>query len=110
METNKLEDTMTRGEKCLIKLLIDRYHKEALKQTMKEIWRPMENISLRDLGPKLILVEFEGNRDKDCVKRDESWSFEKHLLLVKEEVKGHYNYIKFDLQKLCSWYAYTICH
>lgn len=64
-----LEITIRRGEKCLIiSLLADQhYNKEALKKTMRKIWRPVKMFSFKDLGPKLILVEFEACWEKDRV-------------------------------------------
>lgn len=86
METKKLEETIIRGGKCLIiSLLIDPYYnKEALKKTMGKILRSIKSISFRNWGAKMILVEFEGCRDKDRIHLERPWSFDKNLILMKE--------------------------
>lgn len=51
---------------------------------MKKTWRSVKTIKFRDLGSVLIPVEFEDIRDKERVKREGPWSFDMHLVLVKD--------------------------
>lgn len=62
----------------------DHFNKEAIKQTMREIWRPVKKIMIKDLGSNLMLAEFKDHRDEVRVMREGPGSFDKHLLLMKE--------------------------
>ncbi|XP_042972923.1 uncharacterized protein At4g02000-like [Carya illinoinensis] len=90
VETERLEDVRVRGEKSLmVRLLTERYfNRDAFKQTMRWVWRPMKNIKFRDLAEGLMLVEFDEPRDKVRVLHDGPWTFNKQLVLTKE-FEGH---------------------
>lgn len=66
VDSTLLESNIARGERCLVmSLLADRYYNhEALKNTMRKVWQPTQNVSFKDLGSKLLLVEFANVRDK----------------------------------------------
>lgn len=109
VEENSLGDALVRAERCLLfKLLtIKHFNKEALKSTMKKIWRPVKAITVRDLNPTLFIAEFEDMKDKDRVKRDGPWLFDKQLVLasdverLKQTHQVHY-------QRLCSGFISMI--
>ncbi|KAG7944593.1 hypothetical protein I3843_15G110000 [Carya illinoinensis] len=84
-----LEETKQRGEHCLlVSLLTEKpYNREAFKQMLKKIWHPMKKIWVKDLGSKLLLVEFEDQREKDRVQREGPWSFDRNMVL-KKNYKG----------------------
>lgn len=67
-----MEDTMLRGENCLIVnlLALKHYNREAFKQTINKIWRPVKTIHCRDIESVLLLMEFEYVRDKQRVQRE----------------------------------------
>lgn len=67
------------------------YYK-ALQQRSVEInyeegQRPVKSITIHDLNPTLFITEFEDIKDKDHVKCDGPWSFDKHLILT-SDVEG----------------------
>ncbi|XP_042964598.1 uncharacterized protein LOC122298810 [Carya illinoinensis] len=90
VDVGKLQDAVLSRGKCLVvKLLTHRhYNREAFKHTMRRAWRPVRGIKFRDLNSSIMLIEFDDECDKDRVIRDGPWSFDKHLVLVKE-VEGH---------------------
>ncbi|XP_042958084.1 uncharacterized protein At4g02000-like [Carya illinoinensis] len=86
VETSRLEDVLERRASCLImKLLINKhYNRDAFKQTMRKVWNLVKGVKLCDLNTEFTLVEFEDTRDKIKVMREGPWSFNKHLVLLKE--------------------------
>ncbi|XP_042944586.1 uncharacterized protein LOC122278462 [Carya illinoinensis] len=86
MEISRLGDFLERGANCLImKLLIKKhYNHEAFKQTMRKVWRLVKGVKFRDLNSEFMSVEFDDTRDKLKVMREGPWSFDKHLVLLKE--------------------------
>ncbi|KAG6628921.1 hypothetical protein CIPAW_14G046500 [Carya illinoinensis] len=72
-------------------LLTNRYYnREALKTTMKKVWQPVHEVRFKELGSKLLLVEFVDDRDKQRVLREGPWTFDRNLVLLKHlEVVGH---------------------
>ncbi|XP_042958116.1 uncharacterized protein LOC122293664 [Carya illinoinensis] len=79
-------DTVYRGEKCLIiqLLTMKHYNKEALKQMLRRIWRPIKPMHIQNLDSKFLIAEFEEIKDKERVIRDGPWTFDKQLVLVKD--------------------------
>lgn len=71
-----LEETKQRGEHCLlVSLFTDKhYNRQAFKQTLRENMASCEE----DLGSKLLLVEFEDQREKAKVQREGPWSFDRN--------------------------------
>lgn len=63
----------------------------------------MKTFQFYEMGARLIMVEFEDQRDKDRVIREKLWNFDKSLILLKEfdgeqQVKHmHYRSIILDL-------------
>lgn len=45
-------------------------------------WRPTRDLKFRDMGDNLMLVEFDEKLDKERVKRNSPWTFDKHLVLL----------------------------
>lgn len=81
MGTSPLEDVLSRASMCLIARLLNNrtYHHEAFKETMQKIWRltkPSKPIRFHELGPGMLLVEFEEKKDKERVMRYSSWNFD----------------------------------
>lgn len=60
------------------------YNHEALKNTMRQIWRPGKPIKFHEVGARIMMVEFEENRDKERALRESPWNFDKCLLLLKD--------------------------
>lgn len=85
VESNIIEPTIARGGKCLIiSVLTGRYYnRDAFKNTMKKVWQLVMQVTFKELGSKLLLVEFEDERDKNRVFREGPWSFDKNLVLMK---------------------------
>ncbi|XP_042950030.1 uncharacterized protein LOC122282137 [Carya illinoinensis] len=104
VEPSRLEEVLERGENCLImKLLIQKhYNHEAFKQTMRKVWRLVKSVKFHDLNAELTVVEFEDSRDRAKVIREGPWSFDKHLVLLKE-FDGLIQISKLDLVKAPFW-------
>ncbi|XP_042974654.1 uncharacterized protein At4g02000-like [Carya illinoinensis] len=51
---------------------------------MRKVWRLVKSVKFRDLNAEFTLVEFEDSRDRAKVVREGPWSFDKHLVLLKE--------------------------
>lgn len=79
VEENSLDDARVRRECCLLfKLLTTKhFNKAAFKLTMKKIWLPAKSITIRDLNSTMFIAKFEALWDKEQVKRDGPWSFDK---------------------------------
>lgn len=69
---------------------------------MWKLWGLGKKISFKDLGPRIIPLEFEDQRDKGRVKMDGPWSFEKHLLLMKE-FEGDLQMSKIQFTEASFW-------
>ncbi|XP_042942811.1 uncharacterized protein LOC122276999 [Carya illinoinensis] len=85
VDTRMVEEVLDRGKHCLIMCLLTRkhYNHDALKATMKKVWRPVNGIKFRDLNTVFTLIEFENEGDKSKVERNGPWHFDKQLLLIK---------------------------
>lgn len=57
-----LEEVISRGQICLlIKLYTNRpYNYEALKTTMRKVWKPRKPIKFHEVGVRIMMVEFWG--------------------------------------------------
>ncbi|XP_042939330.1 uncharacterized protein LOC122274350 [Carya illinoinensis] len=78
--------TKLRGNHCLLAMVFnDRYaNSEAFKSTMSKVWNIEGWLSFRDLGSNKFLLEFELNSDKETVLQGRPWSFDRHLISLKE--------------------------
>lgn len=73
---------------------------------MKRVWRPNKTLSIRDISSNLFLAEFEDIRDKERVKREGPWAFDKQLVLTKE-VDGLEQIENISFSEAYFWKAYT---
>lgn len=60
------------------------FNLEALKQTMKNIWRPSHGLVMTDLDQNLFALQFFSIGDKEYVLEEGPWAFDGHILLLKE--------------------------
>ncbi|XP_041003994.1 uncharacterized protein LOC121249349 [Juglans microcarpa x Juglans regia] len=104
VESTLLKSNIARGECCLVmSLLTNRYYnREALKNTMRKVWQPVYKVSIKDLGSKLFLVEFEADRDKQRALREGPWSFDHNLVLLKH-LEGDLQETKIILHEASLW-------
>ena len=74
------------GKNCLVmKILTQRsINLEALRKTMRMLWRPNRAIQISEIDEELFLVEFGDTKDKKKVLEMCPWSFEKNLVLLQE--------------------------
>ncbi|XP_042950312.1 uncharacterized protein LOC122282425 [Carya illinoinensis] len=81
-----VQENLVRGKKCLIVQLLTtkHYNKEAFKQVLRKIWRPLQPLRLQSLGTKFLIAEFEDVKDQERILRDGPWSFDKQLVLLKK--------------------------
>ncbi|XP_030970279.1 uncharacterized protein LOC115990603 [Quercus lobata] len=74
------------GKNCLVmKILTQRsINLEALRKTMRMLWRPNRAVQISEIDEELFLVEFGDTKDKKKVLEMCPWSFEKNLVLLQE--------------------------
>ncbi|KAK7820492.1 hypothetical protein CFP56_038756 [Quercus suber] len=60
---------------------------EAIARTFKLLLRTQKGFEVRDMGNHKVLFEFKDSRDVDCVLKGETWSFNKHLVALKQVSK-----------------------
>ncbi|XP_035542065.1 uncharacterized protein LOC118344779 [Juglans regia] len=99
-----LEETKQRGEhSLLVSLLMDKhYNHEVFKQNLRRIWRPVKKIWFKELGSKLLLVEFEDQREKARVQREGPWPFDRNLVLM-QNFEGDILANKIKIVKVVFW-------
>ncbi|XP_022843340.1 uncharacterized protein LOC111366887 [Olea europaea var. sylvestris] len=64
------------------RLSLTEQEEEALVIEKEE--RPNKALRIRDISPNLFLAEFDEKRDKERVKHDGPWVFDKHLVLTRD--------------------------
>jgi hypothetical protein len=74
------------GTRCLVgKLWIERIaNKEAFKTVLSRIWCLARSMVLKELQDNLWLFEFDEEDDKNRVVAGRPWSFDYHILVLKE--------------------------
>lgn len=74
------------GKNCLVmKILTQRsINIEALRKTMRMVWRTNKLVQISEIEEDLFLVEFGDPKDKKKVLEMCPWSFEKNLVLLQE--------------------------
>lgn len=109
------DDLQQRLKTCLVGKLHNERHfnKEALKNTLKMIWKlySEEDTLIRDLEENLFIFQFSNDDDKLNIISGRSWSFEKSLVLI-DDVNGLVSPIG-ETQLLAmqlSGYRFMICH
>ncbi|GMY35015.1 putative ribonuclease h protein [Fagus crenata] len=86
MEIKEDWSSMLRGQGHLcvtVKVISDhRFNRDALKQTLRSIWRISKGMVFKDAPDNMLLVEFFDAGDKERVLIGRPWSFDMCLLLV----------------------------
>ncbi|KAK9279540.1 hypothetical protein L1049_013219 [Liquidambar formosana] len=103
--TGSMQGTSTERAKFYLvgKLLTDRlYNAEALKSTLKMIWKLVKGLTLVDLGKNLFLFQFYYPLDRRRVLDTGPWSFDKSLVLLKE-VEGDVQPSELVIDKATFW-------
>lgn len=65
-------------------LMTNTFSMRAMKSVMQTILQPSKGIVVRELGRNLFLFQFFLRKDKDFALSEGPWSFDGHLLLLKE--------------------------
>ncbi|XP_042983219.1 uncharacterized protein LOC122312628 [Carya illinoinensis] len=75
-----------RGNSCLLaSILNDRTsNREVFKNTMAKVWNTSGWITFKEFGPNKFLLEFQLLSDKKKVLHGRPWSFDRHLVCLKE--------------------------
>lgn len=60
---------------------------EAIVRTFKLLWRTRKGFKVRDMGNHRVLFVFSDELDVDYVIRGELWTFDKHLVALKQAEK-----------------------
>ena len=74
------------GKNCLLMQILTQrsINIEALRKTMRMIWKPNKGVLISDVEEDLFLVEFGDKRDKQKVLDMSPWSYEKNLVLLQD--------------------------
>ncbi|XP_059436243.1 uncharacterized protein LOC132169189 [Corylus avellana] len=82
----EIEEARAQGGRCLIgKLWMGkRVNKDALKTVLSRIWRTLGGIIFKELDDNIWLFEFEDVEDLRRVLEGRPWSFDRHILVLKE--------------------------
>ncbi|KAL0003519.1 hypothetical protein SO802_017300 [Lithocarpus litseifolius] len=72
------------GKNCLVmKILTQKsINTEALRKTMRMVWKPNKGVRISDIEEDLFLVEFGDKKDKQKVLDMCPWSYDKNLVLL----------------------------
>lgn len=57
---------------------------EALKKTIRMVWKPNKGVLISDIEEDLFLIEFGYKRDKQKVLDMSPWSYKKNLVLLQD--------------------------
>lgn len=57
---------------------------EALKKTIRMVWKPNKGVLISDIEEDLFLIEFRYKRDKQKVLDMSPWSYKKNLVLLQD--------------------------
>ena len=71
---------------CLLGKIVMRknVNMEAMKMVFVKLWKIKAGISIREVGERLFIFQFEDEVEKDRVLQKQPWSFNKSLLVLKE--------------------------
>ncbi|KAI7979780.1 Uncharacterized protein LOK49_Contig250G00003 [Camellia lanceoleosa] len=86
VEEGHLHSTEAKAGLCLVgKLLTMRpFNMDALRSTLTFVWKASKGVVFKTLGDNLFLIQFGHIVDKRRVMANGPWSFDKHLVLLKE--------------------------
>lgn len=75
-----------RGSHCLFAYILSdkNANREAFKSTMAKVWNLAGWLTFKDLDPNKFLLEFQMLLDKKKVLQGRSWSFDRHIIYLKE--------------------------
>lgn len=75
-----------KGELCLVGKILTTKHfnSDAAKNTLRLVWKPARGMDAKDLGENLFLFQFHHVIDRRRVMANRPWSFDKHLVMLKE--------------------------
>ena len=85
-EPEQGEEVQPQATLCLIGKLhtSNTFNPEALKQTMRNVWKPSHGLVITDLDHNLFAFQFFSTEDMNCVLEEGLWAFGGHVLLLKE--------------------------
>lgn len=74
------------GKNCLVMKILTQnsINTEALRKTMRLVWKPNKGVRIFDIEEELFLVEFGYKKDKQRVLEMCPWSYDKNLVLLKD--------------------------
>ncbi|KAL2903855.1 hypothetical protein RDABS01_002565 [Bienertia sinuspersici] len=64
------------------------FNPEALKNTMRSLWKPTKSLVVREIEDNIFVFQFFLRADREKVLEQGPWSFDGKLLLLKEVKKG----------------------
>ena len=56
---------------------------ESVVRTFNPIWRPKNGFKVRRVGDHIILFIFDSEEEVEKIIEGESWSFNKHMVMIK---------------------------
>lgn len=75
-----------RGKNCLVMKVLSRrgIMLDALRKTIRMLWKPNKSIQISIIEEEMFLVEFDDERDKRRAMEISPWHYEKQLVLLQD--------------------------
>lgn len=69
---------------CLVgRFITDRsIRTHIMKERMAEIWRPVKNVTIKEVVPGIFVFQFFHRLDHDKVQKGSPWAFDNYLLVL----------------------------
>jgi hypothetical protein len=79
-------ETRVKGENCLVgKIWAEKsVNKEAFRMMLSRLWRLVGHVIFKELHDNLWLFEFSDGEDRRRVLKGRPWSFDRHVIVLKE--------------------------
>ena len=61
---------------------------EAVVRTFKQLWMSQNGFKIRNLGNHIVLFELDNVQDVKRILQNQSWTFDKHLVVLKRYEEG----------------------
>ncbi|KAK9275815.1 hypothetical protein L1049_023086 [Liquidambar formosana] len=86
-----------------------RYNTEAMKHTLKLVWRPTKGVKILEIGDNLFVFQFFHPLDRRRVIENGPWHFDRFMLIFKE-YDGGIQPSDIKLEEVLFWVRFTIRH
>lgn len=82
----EVDERMEYKALCLWGILVTENHFNvgAMKTILKNVWKPVKGVIIRELDKNLFAFQFFSQTDKNYVLNEGTWAFDDNILLLKE--------------------------